>query len=595
MSMTRPTTEQITHKGQLLSDVLDRPFNLLDYGAVGDGVTDDMDALIAAVNAVKAAGGGTLYIPFTPNGYYLRRGIGCQLGGTNGISIVSNNATLKLQGGTLAQTLSVSVFYSSIPAGVQNLLIQGLRFEAASTVLRYGNGGSGGAMHFDAQVNIGQADPLEQSSFRAVINLQGASNNITIRDCYFGEYLFDPVKVTDGAYGTDVENVKLINLEFYGTNSQSIFVNNINKLTIQGIYDLDHKGSKFDWMFYLDTGITDLVVSDVVYRQTNPLDRFGASAIGFDGQTNGAVWSNILIDGCGSNAFVIASSNATLTGITIKNVPNTAVGAMSFPTCANIVITGLVIIDCPWCISLGGTASNVSISDFVFRNATRQVLGDFGAGSGTRMSFSHGTIIDCGSNTSPCIRKPSGSTAPVNLRFDDVRFMYTTYVPLLEIVDVRGPSVVVELSNCVFESLFGTSAKQPIYTSNSAVVSVLNCSKTGWSTAMTYSGAAGANVIAKVTELPLTEPTLTVNSATPSVLGNMLFVTANITATAITNFTDGVQGQEICVRVNDANTTFDFSSSNLKGNNGVDYTATSGDLVFAKRIGSNWYCTVCEA
>lgn len=47
-------------------------FNVRDFGAVGDGATDDTEAIQAAIDAAEAAGGGTVYFP--AGDYLLDRG-----------------------------------------------------------------------------------------------------------------------------------------------------------------------------------------------------------------------------------------------------------------------------------------------------------------------------------------------------------------------------------------------------------------------------------------------------------------------------------------------------------------------------------------
>jgi len=80
--------------------------------------------------------------------------------------------------------------------------------------------------------------------------------------------------------------------------------------------------------------------------------------------------------------------------------------------------------------------------------------------------------------------------------------------------------------------------------------------------------------------------------ATPDVSAGNIFITANTGATVISDFdTSLVNGQPIWIIVNDANTTFDLTSSGLEGVGGADYVATTGDLILAlyTTVDSQWH------
>jgi hypothetical protein len=59
-------------------------------------------------------------------------------------------------------------------------------------------------------------------------------------------------------------------------------------------------------------------------------------------------------------------------------------------------------------------------------------------------------------------------------------------------------------------------------------------------------------------------------------------------------FDSAVDGQRIWVIVNDVNTTFDFTGTNLKGNGGADWTPTTGDHLEAVFVNPYWYCAISD-
>lgn len=77
-------------------------------------------------------------------------------------------------------------------------------------------------------------------------------------------------------------------------------------------------------------------------------------------------------------------------------------------------------------------------------------------------------------------------------------------------------------------------------------------------------------------------------AATPVVLEEGSFYTANTVPTSITDFVDGVDGQVIEILTTDANTTF-VQGGTLKTNTGSDVAAPAARLWRFKRIAGIWY------
>lgn len=101
----------------------------------------------------------------------------------------------------------------------------------------------------------------------------------------------------------------------------------------------------------------------------------------------------------------------------------------------------------------------------------------------------------------------------------------------------------------------------------------------------------GRNVVSN-TEVIGAPITFASGDATPSVATGYFFLTQNSSATTITNFDDGKEGQEIFIKFGDANTTVKFAGNgNLYGNSGNDYTWKTYDTMRCVYDGNRWLCS----
>ena len=101
-------------------------FNVTEYGAVGDGTTDDTTAIQAAIDAAALNGGGTVYLPPTSGGYLLD---------SDALTVTTSGITLKGSGGSATKLILGPNFTGATMVNITatNCGVLDLWFEGDST------------------------------------------------------------------------------------------------------------------------------------------------------------------------------------------------------------------------------------------------------------------------------------------------------------------------------------------------------------------------------------------------------------------------------------------------------------------------------
>ena len=175
----RNLADYTTAKAQTIVDAAKTAVNVMDYGAVGDGATDDTAAFQAAINVVRAAGGGQLIIP--PTEYQISGHVqlcsNLDVSGYGAVLVKRHNIPTS----SYAYFSALSRGSTGYGSGGQNIRVAGIKFTGD-----FANDKTtcGFALHHAKNVVVEQCEFYESQGPGHSLDLTGC-DNITIRSCEF--------------------------------------------------------------------------------------------------------------------------------------------------------------------------------------------------------------------------------------------------------------------------------------------------------------------------------------------------------------------------------------------------------------------------
>lgn len=255
--------------------------NVKNYGAKGDGVTDDTNAINAAVTAAYNGGGGTVWVP---NGTYMIR-TSAWGGGIN----MKSNTSLYLASGAVLKQIANSYDGSYIVAvkDISNVTI------------------TGGTIIGDRHTHTGTSGEWGMG-----IDIEGSTNitisNITVQDCWG-----DGIYIGSSYSKTYSQNVTVQNAIIDGNRRNAIAVISAKQLTIKDSTVSNTDGTMPGSGIDMEPNYSNEFMQDVTIQNIKSYNN------GVDGSPFGG-WAMDIWFGCGTeNPDVTPKTNVS---IKISNV-----------------------------------------------------------------------------------------------------------------------------------------------------------------------------------------------------------------------------------------------------------------------------------
>ncbi len=346
------------------------PFNVSDYGATGDGATNDVAAIQLAVAAAKSAGGGTLYFPKGSYKVTFPSGLSAY---SSLFALPSNVGVVFETGATMtASAVTGSALFASV-FGVDKtaLPVSNLRFEGINIIQTAAGSGQ----------ELGQAITLESGQNSAASSI----TNVLINGCTFtgfGSAIYILQRTSTGTATRQVSGVTVTNnfgagnVSFITPDGDGIIIDgNIAygfKPTPTGSYDAVsiHSGSNIrvtnnDFSYYGEFGVNvrnspenlcgssnividGNIIHDITLKSVGVYVQSGESVYGvknvvvsnntFSHNTNTNATVGVLVD-FGSATFGTPLEKIAISGNTFDGLDNSIIVQSALPA----FITGVSI------------------------------------------------------------------------------------------------------------------------------------------------------------------------------------------------------------------------------------------------------------
>jgi hypothetical protein len=497
-----------------------------DFGAVGDGVADDTVAIQAALTAATVASG-----VYFPSGTYK---ITAPISVTKGVCIYGNDPLIYCYG--------LSAYFNVTGTGIVGLQFLGLTFYGDGTT---GNTPSGGAIQSPSGCEtedwLIHGCTFKDLSFGVAINsnLAGFHKRPVVQNCKF-------INMVGSTSGTG----NGLNLAGGNTEPMNAVVSG-NVFATIGRHSL-----------YVSSGSNINIVGNLFTGQSNATDRVSSCAI--------ARARNVLVSG---NSFF-----ANSVGVTVEPAES-SVSAQNFPD-----------------------SKAISVCNNLFRDTARYdiVVGTSDSASGTKGLYdvlvANNLVYKTGNANFACVYVFNGNGLVIQDNLFDATEVSVNYnFGALHLTaqavtgqtssdySIRGNTIRCALAGGGITDTrginLGDSAVKAIRlliqaNDISAINKIWNYSALG-SLTKTSAGLTGLVGV------------YTAGDTTPSVDGISFMRITNSGATNITQFDDGVEGQEITLSFANGNTTITRNNAYLQG--GANYVSSTNSTLKLVSFNGNWY------